>query len=372
MPEQTCEWKEFPKNMNNPLHTICSYMAMFPPSVPHYFIDKYSNENDIILDPFSGRGTTVLEACLMNRIGIGNDKSPLAYVLTKAKSNVPQKGRILSRIKELESKFNPSKISIDNEPEQIKMIFSDSTLKQMIFLKNNLNWSVSNVDTFISAMLLGILHGQSEGYLSVSMPNTFSMAPNYVKNFIKEHNLKKPDRNAFALLNTKLERCYQKSNKRGKAYHQDVRKMSKIKDSSVDLIITSPPYTRVIRYGEYNWIRLWFFGKTGKEVDKNLFFSQSMNKYCDFISASLKEMKRVLSPNGKAVLVIGDVKYRTSDEILNLAEEVWQRCAKPLNFKLVEPIIADIISDNTKVSKIWGKKKGNATKIDRILILQKN
>ena len=55
MSVQLCEWKELPKNMNNRLHTICSYMAMFPPCVPHYFIEKYSKEGDIVFDPFSGR-----------------------------------------------------------------------------------------------------------------------------------------------------------------------------------------------------------------------------------------------------------------------------------------------------------------------------
>ena len=97
-PNNMCEWKKLPKNMNNPLHSLCSYMAMFPPSVPHYFINKYSKESDAVLDPFSGRGTTVLEASFMNREAIGSDKNPLAFLLTKAKSNVPQKGRIKSRI----------------------------------------------------------------------------------------------------------------------------------------------------------------------------------------------------------------------------------------------------------------------------------
>ena len=85
MPIQTqaCEWKHLPRNMNNQLHTICSYMAMFPPSVPHYFIDNHSSEGDVVLDPFSGRGTTVLEACLMNRNAIGNDKNPLAYIFIR-------------------------------------------------------------------------------------------------------------------------------------------------------------------------------------------------------------------------------------------------------------------------------------------------
>ena len=64
MQEQTCEWKRYPKNMNNKLHSLCSYMAMFPPSVPHYFIKRYSEEGEVVLDPFSGRGTTILESVL--------------------------------------------------------------------------------------------------------------------------------------------------------------------------------------------------------------------------------------------------------------------------------------------------------------------
>ena len=88
---EDCPWKLHPKNMGNQLHTICSYMAMFPPSLPSYFIKKYSKENDVVFDPFSGRGTTVLEACLMNRIGLGNDINPLASLLSKAKANVPHK-----------------------------------------------------------------------------------------------------------------------------------------------------------------------------------------------------------------------------------------------------------------------------------------
>ena len=369
---QACEWKQLPRNMNHQLHTMCSYMAMFPPSLPHHFINKYSKEEDVVLDPFSGRGTTVLEACLMNRVGVGSDRNPLALLLTKAKSDVPQKGRIISRIDKLSNEFNPSLINIGDEDPNIKMIYSNSTLKQLLFLKTKLKWKKSNVDLFIAGMLLGIMHGNSEGYLSLSMPNTFSMSPNYVRKYVKEHNLQRPQRNVFELLKKKLDRCYQRPQKKGKTFNQDVRRMTRIDDSSVNLIVTSPPYTRVIRYGQFNWIRLWFFEETGKEVDKKLFFTQAIDKYSAFMLDTLKEMKRVLVPHGKLVLVIGDVKDRTSDKITNLAEVIWEKCACPLDFKLVEPIIEDVISDDTKVSKIWGAKRGNATKIDRILILKRN
>lgn len=372
MQSSSLNWKNEPRSNSSHLHSICSYMAMFPPALPRHFISKYSNEGELVLDPFSGRGTTVLEACLMNRIGIGNDKNPLAYTLTKAKSNIPQKGRIISRIEQLRNKFDSESINIKNEEGNIKMIFSDSTLKQLAFLKNNLNWRRSNVDAFITSMILGILHGNSEGFLSLSMPNTFSMSPNYVKNFIKEHNLQKPKRDVFNLLNKKLMRCYISPLKKGKVYSQDVRRMTKIKSFSIDLIVTSPPYTRVIRYGQFNWIRLWFLDKEAKEVDKKLFFSQSMPKYCDFMMESLSEMKRVLKPEGKAVLIIGDVNNRITKKPYNLAGKIWKECAKPLGFKLVEPIQEDVISDSTKVSRIWGKTRGNATKIDRILVLEKN
>lgn len=366
-------WKNLPKNMGNQLHSICSYMAMFPPTLPNYFIKKYSNVGEKVLDPFSGRGTTVLEACVLERIGIGNDKNPLAYLLTKVKSDVPQKGRIISKINTLQEKFEQSEINIESERPEIKMIFSDYTLKQLVFMKQNLKWRTSNVDAFITAMLLGILHGNSEGYLSLSMPNTFSMSPNYIKGYIQKHDLKKPERDVFSNLLKKLDRCYQRPKIKGTVYHQDGRSMSKIDDKSINLIVTSPPYLKVIRYGQFNWIRLWFLNRTGEETDKQLILTESVNKYLDFMNSTLEEMKRVLKDDGKAVLVLGDVKNRDSDKVNNLAELVLERCAEPLGFHLVEPIISDTISDESKVSKIWGEgKRGHATQIDRILVLSKS
>ncbi|MBN2331386.1 MAG: site-specific DNA-methyltransferase [Candidatus Aenigmarchaeota archaeon] len=376
MGEINCpEWKIYPKNMGNKLHSICSYMAMYPPSIPNYFIDKYSKKGDLVLDPFSGRGTTVLEGCLLERKAIGNDRNILAAVLSRSKASVPQKGRIISRIKSLKENYKKEEIDTKHVDKKIKMIFGEYTLNQLVYLKKELKWKKSNVDIFITAMVLGIMHGGSKGYLSIQMPNTFSMSPNYVKNYIKEHHLRKPKRDVFRILNEKLERCYQKCSNKGKIYMQDARNMSRIKDSSVDLIVTSPPYTRLITYGTFNWIRLWFLGKDGVEVDKKLFVTQSIDKYCNFMNDVLREFERVLKPEGKAVLVIGDVKKKESTDTINLAESVWERCAKEIGFSKVEDIINDVIYDenngNPKVSRIWGEKRGNATKVDRILVLKK-
>ena len=53
-------------------------MAMFPPTIPHLFIRWLTDVGDIVYDPFAGRGTAPLEACLLGRQGCGSDPNPLA------------------------------------------------------------------------------------------------------------------------------------------------------------------------------------------------------------------------------------------------------------------------------------------------------
>lgn len=346
-------------------------MAMFPPSIPNFFIQKYSEPKDTILDPFSGRGTAPLEACMLGRVGIGNDKNPLAYVLTAAKVNVPPINEIRNRIRDLSIRYKDGKAPAKVNDWKIRMLYSEYTLKQISFLRDELSWGTDNTDTFITAMLLGIMHGNSRGYLSIKMPNTFSMAPNYVKKYIKTNQLEKPIRDVFHCLHKKLARCYQVVNFTGKAYNEDARKIPQISDSSINLIVTSPPYTRVIRYGDFNWIRLWFLKKESKEVDKTLFCSASLPKYKEFMFEVFEECWRVLDDEGTCVFIIGDVKKTTSDETNNLASFIWEEVAEPTGFSLKVPIIEDRIKDETKVSKIWGTTRGQATKVDRVIVLSK-
>ena len=64
---------------------MCSYLASFPAALAHAFIARWSRPGDVVLDPFSGRGTTPLQACAEGRIGVGNDLNPFAHLLTASK-----------------------------------------------------------------------------------------------------------------------------------------------------------------------------------------------------------------------------------------------------------------------------------------------
>src|SRR5215207_5362108 len=59
------------------IHEV-SYRACFKPQLPAYFIERLSEEGDVVYDPFSGRGTTAVEAALRGRRVIANDISPLS------------------------------------------------------------------------------------------------------------------------------------------------------------------------------------------------------------------------------------------------------------------------------------------------------
>ena len=59
------------------LHEI-SYRACFKPQLPRFFINRLTKENDVVYDPFMGRGTTVIEAALLNRVPVGCDIYPLS------------------------------------------------------------------------------------------------------------------------------------------------------------------------------------------------------------------------------------------------------------------------------------------------------
>jgi site-specific DNA-methyltransferase (adenine-specific) len=55
---------------------LALHPAIFPVELPSRIIKLYSYPNDIILDPFSGTGTTCLAAKMLNRRYIGIDISP--------------------------------------------------------------------------------------------------------------------------------------------------------------------------------------------------------------------------------------------------------------------------------------------------------
>jgi site-specific DNA-methyltransferase (adenine-specific) len=246
--------------------------------------------------------------------------------------------------------------------------------------------SWSREEFMIAGAMSGILHGshRSDGtsqYLSISMPNTFSMSPAYVRKYIKDNRLVKLDQNVFDCLRDKLARLYLDDSP-GPAGHvtkRDATTMLKGKSipaGSVDLVLTSPPYLQVVNYGTSNWIRLWWLnldevsrnaGAGRRKLDAKLDHAHTYSSYADFIRRTLKAVHQVLARTGVAVIVIGDVTVPGRDSI-PLARKVWNEVGADTGLRLID-LIEDSLPVQNKVSRIWGETKGKATDRDCALVL---
>lgn len=100
-------------------HGLHKYPAKFFPELPRWLIKRYSKEGDIILDPFSGSGTTNIEALLSGRHSIGIDVDPFSRYLAKVKTTPLSEKELQSAQKyllRLILNYKPSKVSEKDIP----------------------------------------------------------------------------------------------------------------------------------------------------------------------------------------------------------------------------------------------------------------
>lgn len=371
------------KEVNN-IHSLCSYLAMFKPKMPSKYIEKYTKKNDIVFDPFSGRGTTLLEARLLGRKSIGNDLSPLGYVLSRGKSDFVQYEEILNLIDKFEKEYllweKKNSIHLNQKIfRNIKYFYSKNNLKQIFWFREEIGKNylkLNSNENFILFLALGLMHGQTRKngdtmYFSVSMPNGYSMSPNYVKNYVKKNNLKYPKTNIFeqlkCRLKTRKDNIFFDVKTNGKVFNCNATDISKYfkKKQKIKLIFTSPPYLNVVRYVDQNWIRYWLLG-FDNQYFKNIKLDDKHSKvnFSSFLFNFFKEMEKIMHFDTVFFLVIGDVKK------INILEIIENELIKT---KLkIEKIDEEEIKQSSKLSNQMGKNKvGKAVKKEYVIKIMK-
>ena len=98
-----------PKDTTYLTHSYHRYPAKFIPQLVRRIINEYSNEEELVCDPFVGCGTTLLEGLLVQRYTIGLDVNPVAYLISKTKTTPIQPERLQKALKNFFTKLNIQK-----------------------------------------------------------------------------------------------------------------------------------------------------------------------------------------------------------------------------------------------------------------------
>ncbi len=363
------------QRQGNSIHEI-SYRACFKPQLPKFFINSLSKKGDFVYDPFLGRGTTIIEAGLLNRQVIGNDINPLSRFLSEARFLIPN-------LHDLKKQLDLIPINSDLKANiDLSMFYHEKTESEIVSLKNYIlekekDNSLSDLDKWIRMVATNRLTGHSKGFFSV-----YTMPPNQAvtqKRQIKinEKNNNIPEyrsvkdlilRKSKSLIKDITEtrkKDLKKIHKTAIFLNNDARETKNIPDNFVQLTVTSPPFLDVIQYSQDNWLRSWFNGINTEEIEKRITMSKTVEQWTGVMQDVFNELFRITKKDGFVAFEVGEVKNGK----IKLDEYVV-----PMGLKSGFNLIGIIINEQefTKTANIWGvnnNKKG--TNSNRIVLFHK-
>jgi len=355
------------------LHEI-SYRACFKPQLVDFFVQRLTEPGDLVYDPFMGRGTTVVEAALLDRAAVGCDVNPLSRVLTKPRLAPPTLAQVSERLHALDLS------SGDGYREDLTVFFHPDTLHTICGLraylrKRHMAEEMDGVDEWIQMVAVNRLTGHSPGFFSV-----YTLPPNQAVSIVSQRkiNARRAQtpvvRDVVRLIIKKskslLRDCGDATRQRLGAYRarhqllvQGASKTPEIRTGSVNLVVTSPPFLDVVNYASDNWLRCWFCGIDADRVPITM--ARKLDTWRSAMTDVLDELRRVLVPGGYVAFEVGEVRGGT----IKLEETVIP-CGTSVG---LEPLAVVINSQVfTKTANCWGVSNNQkGTNTNRVVIFRK-
>jgi site-specific DNA-methyltransferase (cytosine-N4-specific) len=324
-------------------HSIHPYPCKFIPQIPNSLIQELSSIGDTVMDPFSGSGTTLVEALRLGRNAIGIDANPLSTLICRVKTT-----RLESEDANILSEFAKEIINIgQNVASKQLNLFEFSK-------RNDVTKSITNVNPWIADWfdkhVINELTSIKQKCLEIKPDHLRDLALLAFSSIIV--NVSRQDSDTRYVRRTKKIGEGDTFRKFGVALQQAVSKqlefssevaqnvsatvksaniLSQPDISQYDLLVCSPPYPNAYSYHLYHRSRmLWL------EMDPEMFKREEIGSHRKYSSKGKnaanketfkEELKIILSWIGRylrsgrhACFVIGDSTIRgekvTNDELL--------------------------------------------------------
>lgn len=344
------------ENSSYATHNFHAFPAKFPPQLPKKFIIGLTFAGERVLDPMSGSGTTVLEAMLLGRYGIGVDMDPLALSISKVKISPLDLGEL---IRKGESVIEQARFTLRFKRRELKTTLAarfDSSTKKFIdywFLEKTQLELFALIREIEKIVDCNIRRFFRIAFSSIIITKSGGVSLAYDLAHTRPHRLSgKVPRPAIDEFEKRVNKNLKHINKlvwsAGQAdlISGNAQTMC-IADNAIDLIITSPPYaSNAIDYMRAHKFSLVWFGHAidslsrmrrdyigGERVqgfemaslpphaedvisrlsEKDAKKGNVLRRYYTEMTLSLSEMFRVLKPGKGAIVVVGSSMMRGID-----------------------------------------------------------
>lgn len=351
------------------IHEI-SYRACFKAQLPEFFIARLTKPDDIVFDPFMGRGTTPLQAALMQRQAFGNDVNPLSVLLTRPRLRAISLQAVDAALKSVDWSRGVL------EREDLLAFYHPATLRKLealrLWIAERAPFDADEVDPvadWIRMVAINRLSGHSSGFFSGrSMPPNQAVSVKAQLRINEKLGTLPPERDVAAVILKKSKSLLRDgcapSQVRSGLHTGAAWDVPGIPDGVVNLTVTSPPFLDIVQYAADNWLRCWFAG-----IDPNAIaidMHRTEDAWTEMVRRVLVEQARILCPGGYVAFEVGEVR---NGKVL-LERLVWL-AAEGLPFERLGVMVND--QEFTKTANCWGVANGSkGTNSNRIALLQRH
>jgi len=388
------------------IHQV-SYRACFKSQLPAFFIERLTDRGDRVYDPFSGRGTTAVQAALMGRAPAANDVNPLSAMLCAPRLDPPPVAAVRARLAQIDLAQpvgDPAEVDLlaFYHPDTLGQISAlrarllersdlpspdgrcvgqrlDSTFGsnlrgasqavEMRMERGRFGFAragaLDAVDQWIRMVAINRLSGHSTGFFSVyTMPPNQAVSAGSQRKINEARGQIPPRRDVLAII---LKKTLSLLADGPPPPHPPAILLTgraectpQLADGSVDLIVTSPPFLDVVDYAGDNWLRCWFAGIDPAEVriDRH----RDIAAWEGFVRRGYQEFARVVRPGGFVAFEVGEVRGGTV-----LLERHVAAAIEGLPFDLLGIMVNQ--QNFTKTANCWGVNNNlGGTNTNRIVM----